>query len=203
MNEKVKNLLVDISSAKINYKLEHDSPRDFVTSQWQINEKSAVYVIYRWILAKFYLFSFLFSFSTSIHRQELSIHFIYLTNWIMCASAIFTILAAVLATLHFQNKMKLDKMTVPLKLYWYLSICCTMYACMITFTYWTILFHKDADNKIDMNNVIIHMTNCIIVIDVFIVKHKCNIAHFVWPLVTGLFFLGFSFIYPSLGGLNR
>lgn len=200
MKEKVKNF---IASGKINYNLEHDSPLDFVTSQWQLKEKSAAYLIYRWILAKFYLFSFFFSFSTSYARGELKVHFIYLTNWIMFASAVFTILAAVLVTMHFMNKIKVDKMTIPLKIYWYLSICCTMYACLITFTYWTILFHKDTGNTIDMNNVIIHMTNCIIVLDIFIVKHKCGIAHFVWPLVTGLVFLGFSFIYPSLGGVNR
>lgn len=200
MKEKVKSFM---ANGKINYNLEHDCPKDFVTSQWQIKDKSATYMIYRWILAMFYLFSFFFSFCTSYHRKELKVHFIYLTNWIMFGSAIFTILAAVLVTMHFTNKMKLDKMTIPLKLYWYLSICCTMYSCLITFTYWTILFHKDTGNKIDMNNVIIHMTNCIIVLDIFIVKHKCNIAQFVWPLVTGLVYLAFSFIYPSLGGVNR
>lgn len=200
MKEKVKNF---IAGGKINYNLDYHSPLDFVTSQWQLGEKSVAYVIYRWILAKFYLFSFFFSFSTSIYRQELKVHFIYLTNWIMFASVILTILAAVLVTLHFLNRIKVDKMTLPLKIYWYLSICCTMYACLITFTYWAILFHKDPGNVVDMNNVLIHMTNCVIVLDIFIVKHKCSIAHFVWPLITGLVFLGFSYVYPSLGGVNR
>lgn len=119
MKEKVKNF---IAGGKINYNLEHDSPVDFVTSQWQISERSAAFVIYRWILANFYLFSFFFSFATSIYRGELRVHFIYLTNWIMLASAVLTILAAVLATLHFHSRIKLDTMTLPLKVYWYLSI---------------------------------------------------------------------------------
>lgn len=198
MKEKVKNLV----NGKINYELEHDNPKDFVISQWQTKEKSAAYVIYRWFLAMFYLFSFIFSFTTSIDRGELKVHFIYLTNWCMLASLVFTVLGAVLVTLHYFKILKTDKMSTPLKTYWFLSINCSLYAILITFTYWAVLFWKD-NNTIDTNNVLIHMTNCLLVLDILVVKHKWNLAQFVWPLAFGCVFLAFSFVYPHLGGVNR
>lgn len=189
-------------NGKINYELEHDAPKDFVISQWQTKEKSAAFVIYRWLLANFYLFSFIFSFCTSIARGELKVHFIYLTNWCMLANLVCCVLGAVLATLHYFKRLKINKMSLPLKTYWFLSISSTMYAILISFTYWAILYWKD-DNTIDTNNVIIHMTNCLLVIDILVVKHKWNLAQFVWPLAFGCVFLAFSFVYPHLGGLNR
>lgn len=198
MKEKVKTFV----NGKINYELEHDTPKDFVISQWQTKEKSAAYVIYRWILAMFYLFSFIFSFHTSIARGELKVHFIYLTNWCMLSTLASTVLGAVLVTLYYFKRLKTDKMTISFKTYWFLSITCTLYAILISFTYWAVLYWKD-DNKIDLNNVIIHMTNCLLVIDILVVKHKWNLAQFVWPLAFGCVFLAFSFVYPQLGGLNR
>ncbi len=202
MKEKAKNFIL---SGKFNYTLNHKSPLDFVKSQWQTREKCATYIIYRWIFAAFYLFSFFFSFITSICRGEIKIHFIYLTNWIMFHTAVYCLLAAVLVTLHYNNRLEISERIEKLfKLMWFLSIIVTMYSFLITLTYWTILFNpNDPKSKIDFNNVFIHITNCLIVLDVLVVKYKWNISQFVWPLSTGLTYLIFSFIYPMLGGVNR
>lgn len=199
----MENKVIEIFKGQINYNLEHDSPKDFVKSQWQVKEKSVVYVIYRWMMACFYLFSFIFSLSTSTARGEFKIHFIYLTNWNMIGSLFTTSLSALLVQCYHKNLLKIDKMTKTLKFFWYLSMTHTLYAAIVSFVYWAILFDKEKNNFINMNNVIIHITNCVILMDIFVVKYKWNIAHFIYPLIFGIFYLAFTFVYPALGGLER
>jgi hypothetical protein len=181
------------------------SPKDFVVSQWQTSEKSTIYMTYRWLIAIFYTFSFLFSFTTSIVRNEFKFHFVYLTNWNMFATMIMTVLSAILVTSYNNDRLKLSKkITLPIKIYWCLSISCTMYSVLVSSIYWGVLYKKD-NNTIDLNNVLIHITNsCVLVFDIFIVKHKSTLSQFVWPLLFGVTYLViFTLIYPFFGGLNR
>lgn len=201
MKEKVKNFF----SRKINFSFEHESPKDFVVSQWQNHNKSSIYLCYRWLVALFYVFSFLFSLSTAIFRGEAHVYFIYLTNWNLLATMILCSLSAVIVSMHHVNYMRIpEKMTLPLKLYWFLSICCTMYSILISTIYWTVLYHQD-NNQLDLNNVIVHMTNSLVlIIDIFVIKHGAKISHFVWPLLCGFAYLGLlTWLYPFLGGVNR
>lgn len=183
---------------------EHNSPRDFLTSQWQREEKSFIYVCYRWIIASFFAFSFTFSLTTSIERGEMKYHFIYLTNQNFFLSTILTLVNAILVTLYYQNKLNVcEKMSKPLKVYWFLSIYCTTYAILISIVYWSILFNAKID-IIDLNNVLIHITNsCVLLIDVFVVKHQAKYFQFVWPVIFGCGYAIFTFIYPLFGGTNR
>lgn len=202
MKEKIKSFL---NERKINFHFEHNSPKHFIVSQWQQTEKSARYVIYRWIIACFYVFSFIYSFATSISRGEFKVHFIYLTNLNLCATMILTTLHAALVTMYYIDYVRIpDQMTLKLKLVWFLSISCTMYSILISMIYWLLLFKKD-QSVIDLNNILIHITNsCVLVLDLFVIKHCARISHFIWPLLCGiLYLLIFTLFYPLLGGLNR
>lgn len=202
MKEHVQNL---INNNKISYDFEHDEPKDFVTSQWQRKERCVIYVLYRWLIAAFYVFSVIFSLSTAIYRKEFKVYFVYLTNLNLIATMVATLLSAVLVTQFYREKYEIpNKMTAILKFYWYIWMCTTMYAILISFIYWAILYRQD-NNQFDMNNVIVHITNsCILFIDVLVVRHRARLAHFVWPVFSGCgYLLIITWLYPFFGGVNR
>ena len=72
MKEKVQKFL----SKKINCDFEHDSPKDFVISQWQRQERCVVYLLYRWLLAAFYVLSVIISIVTAFSRGDFKVYFI-------------------------------------------------------------------------------------------------------------------------------
>jgi len=190
---------------KFNYDFEHDCPKDFVLSQWQKSERCVVYLTYRWLLTSFYVFSVIFSLCTAISRGEFKVYFIYLTNLNLMATMVMTLLGAYISTQFYRNRYEItNKMTPVLKFYWFLSICTTMYAILISFIYWAILYHQE-NNKLDFNNAIVHITNSsILIIDIFIIKHRARFSHFVWPVFCGCaYLLIFTWLYPYFGGVNR
>lgn len=56
---------------RFNISFEYDTPRDFLVSQWQAKDKSITYVIYRWIIASFFVFSVATSLVYAILRNTL------------------------------------------------------------------------------------------------------------------------------------
>lgn len=201
MKEKVQKLM----NKKINCDFEHDSPKDFVISQWQRRERCVIYLIYRWLLAAFYVLSVVISMATAVSRGDFKVYFIYLTNLNLMATMVVTLLGAYISTQFYRNRYEItNKMTPTLKFYWFLSICTTMYAILISFIYWAILYHQD-NNVLDLNNVIVHITNsCILIIDIFVIKHRARFSHFVWPVFCGCaYLLIFTWLYPFFGGVNR
>ncbi|KAG5677931.1 hypothetical protein PVAND_007645 [Polypedilum vanderplanki] len=116
------------------------------------------------------------------------------------------VIAAILVIQYHQNRMPIpDKMTLLMKIYWFFSISTTMYAILISMIYWGVLFKQD-NNVIDLNNILIHGTNSLLlVIDIFIVKHRSNVSQFIWPLFCGIAYLILLtwFYTVVLGGFNR
>lgn len=193
-----------MSNCKINTSFDYDSPADFLKSQWQTKHKSTNYLIYRWTIATFYMFSVVVSLTTSTMRSELSFYFIYLTHWNLIFTMVSTVLLAVLVTLHQSDKLILtDKMSRELKIFWFLSTTSTMYAFLVSMIYWMILY-KSQVNIIDLNNVLIHATNSLVLIlDMAIVKYKGRFGLFLYSFCCGFLFFLFSWLYPFLGGRNR
>jgi hypothetical protein len=189
---------------KINTSFEHKTPKDFVQSQWQTREKSVVYLVYRWSIACFFIFSVFVSAATSAARGEIFCYLIYLTNWNLLASMISMVYSACLTTLHHMDRFIFtDKMSRTLKTYWFLSTSSNMVAFLVTLTYWTVLF-KEETAVVDLNNIVVHATNSIMVlINLAVVKQPERFGLFIYPLVCGGIYLFFSWFYPFLGGKNK
>lgn len=192
------------SRCTINTSFEYSAPTEFLQSQWQSRERSPAYLVYRWIIALFYVFSVAYSMMTSSCRGEIRFYYIYLTHWNLLFSMSSMVMAAVLVTLHHWKRLKVaDRMTRELKAFWFLSSSSNMYAFLVSLIYWNILYKQDA-NVVDLNNVLVHATNSLVLlIDMAIVKYPGRIGVFVYPLGCGCVYLFFSWLYPSLGGLNR
>lgn len=188
---------------RMNTSYEHETPKDFVTSQWQTREKSVIYLIYRWTIACFFVFSLLTSIVIATARSEILVYPIYLTHWNLLFTTISMVMAAVLTTLHHKDLLNCEKMTRELKVFWFLSSSSNMYAFLVSLIYWTLLYKADTA-VIDLNNVLVHATNAlVIIVDLTVVKHPGRFGLFLLPLSCGLLYSFFSWLYPALGGRNR
>lgn len=192
------------SCGRINTSFAHAKPIEFVQSQWQRSEKSFAFVLYRWIIAGFYVFSVLVSLATSIRCKHLHVYLIYLTHWNLCFSTVSMVLAAWLTTAHFRGRLKINK-TMPrsLKVYWFLSTSSNMYAFLVTTIYWCVLY-KTEINAVDLNNIVVHCTNSLmLLVNLAIVKQPERFGLFLYPLTCGFIYLAFTWLYPFLGGRNK
>lgn len=119
----------------------HDEPELFVTTQWTRQvEKSLIFLLFRWILAGFFIGIVAYSWTNSISRGSFGFWFIYLTNWGILFCMISTTFAAFLTTFYHFNWTKLESQSASYKLYWFLSNVSTVLAFVITVVYWSILF---------------------------------------------------------------
>lgn len=190
--------------SRINTSFDYDVPEEFLQSQWQTNNRSFVYLTYRWIIASFFIFSVATNVTNASLRSEIHIYYIYLTHWNLVVTMVSTVWSAYLVSLHYTGRMKVSgKMTKALKIHWFLSTSSNMYAFVVSMIYWGVLFHKEA-NQIDLNNIIVHGTNFfVLLINLAVVKQPERFGLFVYPLSCGCIFLFFTWLYPFLGGTNR
>lgn len=120
----------------------HDEPELFVTTQWTRNvEKSLLFLLYRWVLAAFFIGIVAYSWTKSISGGYFRFWFIYLTNWGILICVTSTTFAAVFTTCYHFNWIKLHSQSASYKLCWFLSNVSTVLAFMITVVYWSILFN--------------------------------------------------------------
>lgn len=187
-----------------NFILDHDIPEDFVVSQWQSKHKNVYYVIYRWIIAIFYIFSISMSALEDFNRGTFSTHFIYFTNINLNLSMIMTVWSALLATRYYSGKLKFNgKMTKTLKCFWMLSSTTVASSCLASFTYWSKI-HNPEIYPIDLCNILVHATNSLVLlIDMCIVRQPARYSTIIFPIINAIGYLTFTWLYPALGGLNR
>lgn len=193
-----------LKCGKVETSFEYSSPKEFCQSQWQKKEKSLVYLIYRWIVATFFIFSVIVSVVNAALHEHLHVYFIYLTHWNLVFTMITAVWSACLVTRYHYNQLDLqEQMTKELKWFWFLSTSSNMYAFLVSMIYWGILYKSDL-NKIDLNNIVVHATNSLVVLfNLALVKQPERFGLFIYPLCCGCVFLFFSWIYPFLGGKNR
>lgn len=117
-----------------------ENPKVFVKSQWQSEDKSLIFVIYRWILAAFYISVVGYSWTNAIMYHSFTLWFIYMTSWGIFLGMITTTFAAILTTLHHVNAITLNPKSASYKVYWFLSNVSTVLAFLITIIYWSVLF---------------------------------------------------------------
>lgn len=112
-------------------------------------------------------------------------------------------MSAWFATEYYRGKADLkDGMSMKLKVLWFLATTTTMYSCLVSIIYWTILFKTE--KAIDLNNILIHVTNSLVlIIDLFVVKHPGRFGTYLYSFICGTAYLFFTWLYPALGGLNK
>lgn len=124
--------------------LRHDNPEHFFTTQWTKDvRKSVWFLLFRWILAGFFIGTVAFSWKSSISRNYFNFWFIYMTNLNLLLCTITTTFAAVLVSLYHFDAVTVEPRSNSYKLYWLLSNVSTVFAFIITIVYWTVLFNGE------------------------------------------------------------
>lgn len=160
-----------------------------------------IYLIYRWIVAIFYVFCVGFSVVTNINRGHFHVFFIYLTNLNQLGTMTVTCLGAYLVTDHYFHAMHIEKkMTMTMKIYWALWNQSMVLSLIVSSFYWLTI--HDGQN-VDINNILGHVTNVIVLaIDMLIVKHPPKYSNFFAVLgVVGLYSI-FTAVFQFSGGIN-
>jgi len=122
----------------------------------------------------------------------------------MLATAITCTFGSCYAVLFYVEKIKpQDRMTLGLKFYWFMHSNIVPFSCAVSLVYWILLHGTDKDDTIDLNNILMHMTNSLVLlIDLLVIQHEYRILHFLYSIVCGTLYLAFTIIYPFLGGVN-
>ncbi|XP_067621784.1 protein rolling stone isoform X3 [Eurosta solidaginis] len=178
---------------------------------WQCRTKSVAYLIYRWLIALFFIAIVIDSMLETEEGSSTNfwLYFIYMTNWGVMLCMFTNILGAVLVTLwHFHPEyadklLNLDSLTSPFVIYWGMHIISLVLSIVITIIYWSVLYDA-AESSLNATNVLTHACNSIFMfIDLLIVAHPLRLLHIFLPVLFGSIFAIFSIIYHLCGGKNK
>lgn len=160
-----------------------------------------LFVIYRWIVAAFFAVSIAYSVVDNIKIGHFGVFFIYLTHLNLCGTLLTAFLGALLVTLHYFKKLKVDRESKLLRIYSSLWNQSTVLSILVSAFYWTVIYQGE---PIDVNNVLVHMTNSIVlVIDLLIVAFPAKYSNVIGVIVAEIVYLGFTVVYQLLGGLDK
>ncbi|KAH8308136.1 hypothetical protein KR059_006930, partial [Drosophila kikkawai] len=185
--------------------LQHDSPFNFLRSQWQSEPKSQIFLVYRCLLGVFFGSG---SVSYTVIHFQRGHCFIYLTNWCFFLCAFTSAYAAILQTVyHFQKKSWVPS-SWAIKCYWacFWITLCTEH--VVTFAYWALIYpsarvRKNPTCVSILYNIWTHALPLIVLtVDNFVVAQPARLLHFVYPVGFCLIYLGFTIIYYLAGGVD-
>nr|ADG65076.1 hypothetical protein [Drosophila pseudoobscura] len=184
----------------------------FYRSQWQKGVTNALYLLYRWIWALFFL---------GVHIMCIIMQFcggkffIYMTNWGYGLCTITMLLAAVQVTCwHYdlrntrsvvQESGNKTETTRGLKIYWWLYNMTITMALSISTVYWVFLHGKmNKPMRFPVTNVITHGLNTVMMlIDFLVVAFPLRLLHVVYSIALAILFFVFTLIYHFCGGTDE
>ncbi|KAL7739157.1 hypothetical protein ACLKA6_010380 [Drosophila palustris] len=189
---------------------DHDTPDDFVKSQWQTCTKSRTYLLYRWFIALFFIGVVIESmWPQTDDESSYWLYFIYMTNWGIWMCMLTNLLGAILVTIWHYHPEYSDKLlnmqawASPFRIYWSMHIITLVLSIVITIIYWSILYDAN-ESSLDATNVLTHGFNSICMfIDLWIVAHPLRLLHVFLPVLFGIVYAIFSYIYQMCGGINK
>ncbi|XP_017060586.1 protein rolling stone [Drosophila ficusphila] len=185
--------------------LDHDSPEDFLRSQWQSKAKSIVFLGYRWILGTFFGVGVV-SYTILYYRRGNV--FIFLTNWGFFLCGIVSISGAILVTVYHIKPESWVPPSCLIKIYWALYSINFAVAYVIATIYWMAIYPSDRrlDNPTrvsDLYNIWTHLLPVIFFTgDQLVVAQPTRLLHFIYPLIFANIYGLFTFIFYKLGGRN-
>ncbi|CAD6996701.1 unnamed protein product [Ceratitis capitata] len=125
--------------------LTHEPKEDFFRSQWQRQQKSLLWLIYRWLFAATFTAGVVGSLIQTFGGGR---WFIYLTDWGFFLCMFTGIFGAVLVTIYHFGEGSVDVPLWALKFYWASYWTTLSLATLITFIYWIFISptHEPAED---------------------------------------------------------
>ncbi|XP_012160379.1 protein rolling stone-like [Ceratitis capitata] len=182
------------------FSLAHEPAEDFVRSQWQKHSRSTCWLIYRWLLAGYFIAVVCDAMSKFLFDGK---GFIYLTSWGFFLCMINSVSGAILVSLYYWRPDEFAIYGFILKLYWAAYWTALVLATVITFVYWTVLYPYDSSGIALIYNLLGHASNSIFMtIDFMLVAFPARILHFIYPIGLGVIYVIFSIVYYFAGGVD-
>lgn len=210
--------------ANFHKSFNHNQPKVFVQSQWQSGNKSLKFLIFRWILAAYFIATVAFSWQRALSRNAFGTWWIYMTDWGILLCMISTTYGAVLTTRHHQDSIKMNSQSSEYKIYWFLSNVGTVLAFVISTFYYGMLYGgkevvsikwlecvmlivfisaRQRDWPHVIHGLLVHAGNSLAMfIQLLVVKHSMNVWHFIYPMITLIVYFSFTIIFYLFGGTN-
>ncbi|XP_012160364.1 protein rolling stone isoform X1 [Ceratitis capitata] len=180
--------------------LTHEPKEDFFRSQWQRQQKSLLWLIYRWLFAAVFTAGVVGSLIQTFGGGR---WFIYLTDWGFFLCMFTGIFGAVLVTIYHFSEGSVDVPLWALKFYWASYWTTLSLATLITFIYWIFISPIDPQSPWALYNLWAHGFNSILMIlDHMLVAFPVRILHYVFPLIVGVVYAVFTLIYYYAGGVD-
>lgn len=196
-----------------NFGLECNHVDLFYKSMWQKNEVSTLYLLYRWLLALFFL-----GVSVSCITLQFSEgkFFIYMTNWGYSLATVTMLISAVQTTLwHYDIQCvrtgvhdlegQKARMTLGMKIYWWMYNVSLLLAPMISTVYWIFLTGLvNRPNNFPAISFITHALNTIFMLtDFMIVALPLRLLHVLHTILLAIVYVVFTLIYHVCGGTDE
>lgn len=158
-------------------------------------------MIYRWVVAIFFVLSVIYSIKSNIDLGAIDVYFIYWTHLNLWGTMVTMTLGAVLVTKYFFSQDKIGIiMPRSLRFFWAMWNQSIVFACLISGSYW-ILLHK---TSINMDIIFTHAFNVIVpVVDLFVIAHPPRYSQFFYVTFVGVSYGVFTIVYQFSGGLDK
>ncbi|XP_067621793.1 protein rolling stone isoform X2 [Eurosta solidaginis] len=182
---------------------------------WQNKERSAYFLLYRWIWACFFISVFTASLVLQLSGGKL---FIFLTNWGIILCLLTQLSGAVLATRwHFnlsgtrsvvmEGRTLKEPPPTPLlaQFYWLLHGTALSLALVITTVYWIFLHGKmNKPMRYPGLSFVTHCLNSVfMLVDFWVVAFPVRLLHAVYWMLLPIIYYVFTVVYYTAGGLDE
>lgn len=190
--------------------VEPDSYEKFYRSQWQENETSLLYTIYRIVNALYFLITLVISVLRYPSHSRLK-WLIFLTDWGYVVNTFQALISSYLVIEMNLFAEKTLKFPFPATLYhrklcqiyWISHTIAVDIAFAISSMYWTMIYDPSKDN-IDFLNISRHVANSVVMAtDLLLVAHPLHLLHIYWPIGFGLVYVLFTYLYYLLHGTDE
>ncbi|KAH8255398.1 hypothetical protein KR038_002434, partial [Drosophila bunnanda] len=182
--------------------LQHDSPFNFLRSQWQSKAKSSFFLAYRCLMGAFFGSGVI---SYTVKYFQKGHIFIYLTNWSFYMCGISSIYAAVLQAVYHCKPESWVPPGWAIKSYWvsyWITLCTEQ---MVSAIYWALIYPTDRAQSnptyvSTLYNILTHVVPPIVyTIDNLVVAQPARLLHFIYPIGFCLVYLGFTIVFYVSG----
>ncbi|XP_017096891.3 protein rolling stone-like isoform X1 [Drosophila bipectinata] len=188
------------------FSLNHERPQDFLCSQWQSKSKSLAFLIYRWLVAGFFVTGVISCIYFYFWRGS---WFIYLTNWGFVMCGITSAYSAILITFHHFTSDLWIPPSIVIKLFWACYWITIVVELTIGIIYWAAIFpfreahHHDMDVLSGVFCVWTHVLPTIaFTFDNLLTALPARFLHFIYPIGFCIIYTVFTIMYFFLGGLD-
>lgn len=134
---------------------------------------------------------------------------IYLTNWDLLLGLAQALVGGLVVTKRWRLQKLHDfdpstlKMGLMENIYWFLYVVTTNVAIVVTVSYWFSVYNP-AIHHLDPLNIMLHVCNSILmIVDFCITSIPFRLRNFWWCLIIVFFYVTFTVIYYSAGGLDK